>query len=184
MAKTLQDFEKEQLKIAKQQQSDYASQKRALTNNKISQTVAALSAGAQPAIRQAKQQQAALPAKYQPQYDYNEIKRQVSARKIRESMANRGLHFSGTETAALAGAVNAQRIADTAVSTNKRKEETDISNKVASLNGNLQAKQKQQTANLRASAEKEILANEQSLLKAAKSRALTLYKQSLTQKKR
>lgn len=176
MAKSYEEYEREELEKVRKQQADFVSQQQAATRRETEQALSRLEQKAAPDLQKAAGQAEQVSRDAARDYDLSAVRQLVTQRQLKEQLANLGLTRSGYSDAAHKGAAQAKRVRDLSVWQNSRDKLSTLRATMEKLHTNLRLSKEEKRAALERQAQTAAERNEAALIKEAKARAKERYR--------
>ncbi len=175
MAKTYEEFEREELEKARQEQEAFIQKQQAATQREVEQALNRLEQQAAPSLQKAAGQADQAVRDAGRDYDLNAVRQLVTQRQLKERMANLGLNQSGYHEAAQQGAVQARRASDLSVWRDTGEKLSSLRGTMEKLYTDLRLAKEEKKASLEKQGQAAIERNEAALVKEAKAKAKERY---------
>ena len=170
-----ESIEKGQLDKAKQQQSQYETERNQQSQAMIDQINQAIDAATRPVQQQYQQQIENVPEQYKKLYSANAVQQMVGRKLLEEQMANMGLTNSGLNRTQQTALTLQRGNADNSVRTQEQAAQDELNAALSKLLADAAAQKQQQAAQITNQAASDILNNRTSLYNNAVNAAIQEY---------
>lgn len=170
-----ESIEKEQLDKAKQQQSQYETERNQQSQAMIDQINQAIDAATRPVQQQYQQQIENVPEQYKKLYSANAVQQMVGRKLLEEQMANMGLTNSGLNRTQQTALTLQRGNADNSVRTQEQAARDELNAALSKLLADAAAQKQQQAAQITNQAASDILGNRTNLYNNAVNAAVEEY---------
>lgn len=176
MAKSYEEYEREELEKARKQQAEFVSRQQAAIRRETDQALSRLEQKAAPDLQKAAGQAEQVSRDAARDYDLSAVRQLVTQRQLKEQLANLGLTHSGYSDAAHKGAAQAKRVRDLSVWRDTKDKISTLRATMEKLYTNLRLAKEEKRAALEQQGQTAAEKNEAALVKEAKARAKERYR--------
>lgn len=170
-----ESIEKQQMDKAKQQQSQYETERNQQSQAMIDQINQAIDAATRPVQQQYQQQIENVPEQYKKLYSANAVQQMVGRKLLEEQMANMGLTNSGLNRTQQTALTLQRGNADNSVRTQEQAARDELNAALSKLLADAAAQKQQQAAQITNQAASDILGNRTNLFNNAVNAAVEEY---------
>lgn len=170
-----ESIEKQQMDKAKQQQSQYETERNQQSQAMIDQINQAIDAATRPVQQQYQQQIENVPEQYKKLYSANAVQQMVGRKLLEEQMANMGLTNSGLNRTQQTALTLQRGNADNSVRTQEQAARDELNAALSKLLADAAAQKQQQAAQITNQAASDILNNRTNLYNNAVNAAIQEY---------
>lgn len=175
MARSISQYEQEQIDKTKGQQAGYKQQRDSQADNYIDQTNSALDQQYANKQSEVNKRIEAVPQQFRPQYDKNAVNELINKRMYEENAANMGLTNSGMHRVQQTSAALQREKADAGTRLQQQSAVDSLQQEIQSYLNQISLQKQQKESEIRNQAMGDILNNNTSLYNAAISNASSLY---------